>query len=74
MNDVEKIKSPCDICVTDTITCQDCNDHDKFSKNKIDYTELAITLSKVVHCTCKDVPHDIGVTLANIVKIINKDE
>lgn len=32
-----------------------------------EYYKLALKLSKIVHDQCKDVPHDIGLTLADIV-------
>lgn len=31
-------------------------------------TKLALKLAKIVHETCKDVPHDIGITLAECVE------
>ena len=37
---------------------------------KIEFdTELALKLSKIVHDHCKDVPHDIGIKLAQEVFI-----
>lgn len=36
--------------------------------------ELALKLSKIVHNECKDVPHGIGIKLAQAVEFYNKKD
>jgi hypothetical protein len=37
----------------------------KLTSDNSDYAEIATKISKVVHGLCKDVPHDIGMTILN---------